>query len=108
MLWSFDRLAAVLNVIGMAAAKDAPLDVGRLARDLDESPGSLQMLLEYLDRSTGLAHLAPEEEPELSPLLTRAGSQYLACKGELPEEVLRFLPGVIDDLYARQALINAG
>jgi hypothetical protein len=108
MIWDFDRLSPVLNAIGMAAAEERPLDVDRLARELDERPGGMQMLLDYLDDGTGLAELAPADEPELCPLLTRAGSQYLACKGEVPEEVLRFLPGIIDDLNARQAMINAG
>lgn len=105
--WSFDRLAPALNVVGMAAAKDEPLDIDQLAQDLDESRIGTELLLEHLDRC-GLALLAPADEPELSPLLTRAGSQYLEMKGKVPDEVLLFLPSVIDDLRARQALIAGG
>jgi hypothetical protein len=99
MIWDFDRLSPVLNEIGMAAAEDRPLDVDQLARELDERPGGIQMF--WITSTTGPGWPS-------SHLLTRAGSQYLACKGEVPEEVLRFLPGIIDDLHARQAMINAG
>jgi hypothetical protein len=91
----------------MAEAKEEPLDIDQLAQDLDESRAGTEMLLEQLDRA-GLVWLAPAEEPELSPLLTRAGSQYLELKGQVPHEVLFFLPAVIDDLYARKALIHGG
>lgn len=108
MSWDFDRLAPVLNAIGIAAAEDKPLDIGQLALELNETHVALEMVLEHLDGTTGLVNLAPEDEPELSPFLTQAGLQYLSRKGNVADEVLRFLPRVIDDLNARQALINAG
>lgn len=43
-----------------------------------------------------------------SPLLRDAGRQYLARQGEVPREVLRFLPHEVDDLNAREALLVAG
>jgi hypothetical protein len=108
VLWTFDRLAPVLNAVGMAAAEDKPLDVDRLARDLDERPVHLKHLLVELDERLGLIELAPEDESDAPSLLTRAGSQYLSRKGQVPDEVLEFLPGVVDDLQARQALLVAG
>jgi hypothetical protein len=98
-VWSFDRMAPALNAVGMAAAKDRPIDLGLLAKDLDESREGIEMLLEHLDH-WGLVMLAPADEPELPPLLTRAGSQFLAMKGNVRDEVLSFLPGIIDDLHA--------
>jgi hypothetical protein len=106
-VWSFDRMAPALNAVGMAAAKDRPIDLGLLAKDLDESREGIEMLLEHLDH-WGLVMLAPADEPELPPLLTRAGSQFLAMKGNVRDEVLSFLPGIIDDLHARDALISGG
>lgn len=106
-MWSFDQLAPVLAAIGMCGAGEEELDRRALGEELDLAPLRLEELLEYVDR-VGLAWVAPAEEPEFPSRLTRAGSQYLAMKGEVPGEVLRFLPSVIDDLQARRALIEAG
>jgi hypothetical protein len=106
-MWGFDRVAPVLNAIGMASAKGERIDRKVLRREMEISSGALGELLEYVDR-VGLAWLEPEDEVEIPPRLTRAGTQYLALKGEIAEEVLRFLPNVIDDLHARKALIEAG
>jgi hypothetical protein len=106
-MWEFERVAPVRNAVGMAAARDVPLDVEQVAQDLEESAARLTMLLEELDQR-GLILLAPDNEPEFSALLTRAGSQYLAKKGQVPSEVLAFLPKVVDDLHAREALIHGG
>jgi hypothetical protein len=38
----------------------------------------------------------------------RSGDQYLALQGRVEQPVLLFLPHVIDDLHARQALLCAG
>jgi biotin operon repressor len=100
-VWSFDQLAPMLQAAGMAAAKDEPLEVEALAAELDQSRVSVEMLIDQLNRM-GLVFTS-DEEPELPPVLTRAGSQYLEMKGEVADEVLHFLPNVIDDLYARKA-----
>ena len=41
-------------------------------------------------------------------MLRNAGRQFLAEKASVPHDVLRFLPRVIDDLRAREALLAAG
>lgn len=105
-VWDFDELAPVLQAIGMASAKDEPLDLDSLARELDMSRVGVEMLVDQLNRM-GLVRVS-EDEPEFPPILARAGSQYLAAKGQVEDEVLHFLPTVIDDLYARQALLRGG
>lgn len=105
---SFDQTAPLLNAIGMASAKDEPLDKGALCREMEMEPQSLEMLLGELER-TGLAWFELDEaEKEVSAHLTTAGGQYLTMKGEVPAEILHFLPGTIDDLHARRALIVGG
>jgi hypothetical protein len=42
------------------------------------------------------------------PSLTRAGRQYLARGGEVDVSALTYLPGYVDDLHARSALLVAG
>jgi hypothetical protein len=105
-VWDFDRLAPVLHAVGMAAAKEEPLDVDSLAAELGGHRTDVEMLVDQIDRM-GLI-VAPQEEPEFPPALTRAGSQYLSLKGEVSDETLHFLPKNIDDLYARQALLHGG
>jgi hypothetical protein len=104
-VWSFEQLAPILQAIGMAAAKGEPLDGDALAGELDRSRVSVEMVVDQLNRM-GLVFVS-EEEPEF-PDLTRAGSQYLEIKGEVADEVLHFLPKVIDDLFARKALLHGG
>lgn len=105
---SFDQVAPVLNAVGMASAKEEPLDKGALCRELEIEPQSLEMLLEELER-VGLAWFEFDEDgKEVFPYLATAGSQYLAARGEIPAEVLHFLPGTLDDLHARRALIAGG
>lgn len=105
-VWDFDRLAPVLQAVGMASAKDEPLDVDSLASELGGRRTDVEMLVDQIDRM-GLI-VAPREEPEFPPALTRAGSQYLNLKGQVSDEILHFLPKNIDDLYARQALLHSG
>lgn len=106
-MWGFDELAPVLAAIGICGAREEELDRLALGKELDLAPIRVEELLQHVDR-TGLAWVAPDEEPEFPPRLTRAGSQYLAMKGEVAGEVLRFLPSVVDDLHARRALIDSG
>src|SRR5437764_6022258 len=51
--------------------------------------------------------LTGRQEPK-SPLLLDVGRQFLATPAEFSWDVLHFLPRVIDDLHARQALIHGG
>jgi hypothetical protein len=105
-VWDFDHLAPVLNAVGMASARDEPLDLDALAVERGESRAAIEMLVDQIDRM-GLI-VAPLAEPEFPPALTRAGSQYLEFKGKVPDETLHFLPKTIDDLYARRALLHGG
>jgi hypothetical protein len=105
-VWDVDRLAPVLHAVGMAAAKDEPLDFDSLAAELGGRRTDVEMLVDQIDRM-GLI-IAPREEPEFPPALTRAGSQYLNLKGQVSDEILHFLPKNIDDLHARQALLHGG
>lgn len=105
---SFDHVAPALNTIGMASSKEESLDKGALSRELEIETQDLEMLLEELER-VGLAWFEFEEDGrKVFPHLTTAGSQYLAAKGEIPAEILYFLPGTLDDLNARRALVVGG
>jgi biotin operon repressor len=64
-VWDFDRLAPVLHAVGMAAAKDEPLDFDSLAAELGGSRTDVEMLVDQIDRM-GLI-VAPREEPEFPP-----------------------------------------
>lgn len=91
----------------MSAAQDEPIRLEALARALNTSPASLSMVCDQIEHA-GLVLFAPAEEPELPSILKRAGEQYLALKGQVDSDALFFLPYLVDDLYARQALIQAG
>lgn len=103
----FEEAAPVLEAIGMAAAKEQALDQQVLAEELDLTIASVGEFCTTL-QAMGLVMLAPEDEPELPPLLLEAGSQYLRMKGDIDRDCLYFLPIVIDDLHARQALLHGG
>lgn len=105
---NFEQVAPALNAFGMASAKEEPLDKDALCRELELGIQDLEMLIEELER-VGVAWFEfDEDEKEVFPHLTTAGSQYLAAKGEIPAEILYFLPGTLDDLNARRALVVGG
>jgi hypothetical protein len=107
-VWSFDDLAPLLGAIGMCGAREEELDRVSLGRELGLAPVHLEETLAYVDR-LGLAWVAPEDEADaFATRLTHAGAQYLSMKGEVANEVLGFLPSVIEDLHARRALIESG
>lgn len=103
----FDEVAPVLKAVGMAAAREERIEIDELARELDRSAASLGMLCDQIEHA-GLALFAPAEDPDASPILMRAGQQYLAMKGRVDLDALFFLPRLVDDLHARRALIHAG
>lgn len=105
-VWEFDELAPLIHAVGMAQARDEVLDLDALSAELGQPREVLEGRLDQLDRM-GLVH-APAEEPGEPPMLTRAGSQYLARKGEIRDEVLHFLAKTIDDLHGREALLRGG
>jgi hypothetical protein len=96
---------ALLQAAGVAQAANEPLDLPALACELDMSEQSVGLEIEQLE-AAGLM-LTGQQEHE-SPLLLDAGRQFLAARGEVSWDVLHFLPRLIDDLHARQALIHGG
>ena len=80
------------------------IDIARLAADLDYAPGSVALGIGELERA-GLFVRGPEGG---TPILTRAGQQFLAIRGDICLDALYFLPDTIDDLHARAALLEAG
>jgi hypothetical protein len=101
----FAIAAPLLQAVGMSDAAAEPLDLRAVAHDLARSAHAVEQEYELLD-ATGLVLPAPEAA--LPPRLLRAGRQYLASNGNVSTAVLRFLPHTVDDLVARQALLDAG
>lgn len=60
-----------------------------------------------LDTLEALGLILPGETADGPPMLLRAGEQYLARHGQVEDDILHFLPRAIDDLTAREALIDA-
>jgi hypothetical protein len=83
---------------------DDTVDLPALAARLELDEGTLTFYIEQLAHR-GLVLLGDVGDP---PLLRRAGSQYIQLRGEVNEDVLHFLPHIIDDLHARAALLAAG
>ncbi len=82
-------------------------DLERIAIELGFPPASLDVALEELEQA-GLFVQASAPEAEGARMLTRAGRQFLAMRGDISHDALFFLPDVIDDLNARAALLDAG
>jgi hypothetical protein len=95
----------ILRAAGVAQAANELLPIDELAKAHDVSPSSLALEIEHLEQM-GLVLGGLEEGS--SPILLNAGRQYLTRHGDVPTEVLRFLPTVVDDLNAREVLIHAG
>jgi hypothetical protein len=90
----------------MAEAVDERLDLFRLASEFASDPEAVRMEIEQVER-WGLI-LSGVGEAELSPMLLRAGRQFLEEKGTTDEDVLSFLPRTFDDLNTRRAVLHAG
>jgi hypothetical protein len=99
------KTTGLLEAASRAQEADAPVDVQQLARTLGESEFEVRLELERLG---GMGLLIDGFEDEAPPLMRQSGRQCLARGGEVPTEVLRFLPSYIDDLYAREALLESG
>ncbi len=99
------RLVEVLSAAGLAEAAGEPFDVDELAREWGESASETRFEIE---RSDGMGLLLDGLDEDSPPTVLKAGQQLLARQGEVAEGVLRFLPSFIDDLYAREALLEAG
>lgn len=102
----FDEAVPVLEAVGMAEARDEPLDADRVSQDLGISLKALRATCEAAE-STGLI-LASPDDPREPARLTRAGRQYLALRGQVDEDAVFFLAEAIDNLHARKALMRAG
>jgi hypothetical protein len=88
-----------------AAARGEKLDLQRLARELRVAARDIRRTLECLERR-GL--LCGGLDEGLVPIVPHAGAQFVERGGQVPESVLSFLPRYVDDLYAREALMQAG
>jgi len=97
--------APILRAIALAEASDESLDVPSTTTELEITESVLRQQMEQIE-DLGLALSGLEEG--LHPILLNAGRQYLALAGDVEVAVLSFLPSVIDDLHARQALLHAG
>jgi hypothetical protein len=102
---TLEPLIRLLQLAGVAQAAGEPLNIENLAGELQASARVVADAIERL-QDFGLAFMGIDEG--LPPILRNAGSQYLAQEGLVRPEVLRFLPTVIDDLFAREALMHAG
>lgn len=99
-------MAPLLQAAGMAEAQDAPLDLVDLAAEAGEHIEVVDERLRALE-DLGLLLDGREVGLGLPPLLLRAGRQYLRARGGVRPEVLAFAARVIDDLHAREALLEA-
>jgi hypothetical protein len=107
-MWDEDdrrRRLRLLEAAGLAQASETVLDVAELARELDVPHEKIGMDLDQLN-ALGLVLNGADEG--LPPMLLTAGRQFLARRGHVEHDILTFLPRVIDDLNAREALLVAG
>ena len=95
----------LLQASGMAEAASEPLNVAELARELESSEEAVRADLGQLSAQGLLLDGLEDEEP---PILLTAGRQFLARAGDVDRDVLGFLPHIIGDLHAREALLAAG
>jgi hypothetical protein len=100
-----DRRLQLLEAAGMAQATSRCFDVNELANGLGCDAATVRIDLEELS-AQGLVIDGLGEG--LPPILRTAGRQVLTARGEVSPDVLSFLPDVIDDLNAREALLSAG
>jgi hypothetical protein len=101
-----EAILEILGAVRMADASAEPFDVQRIVADLEREAHVIETAFGEIDRAR-LA-LLPDPEDSMSPILTAAGRQYLSRKGEVDERSIYFVAGPIDDLHARDALLDAG
>jgi hypothetical protein len=99
------RRVRLLEAVGMAQAAQEPLEVLELARAHEVSDTTIRI---DLDELSALGLILDGLEEGLPPILLKSGRQFLAGRPAVHRDVLRFLPRVVDDLNARQALLSAG
>ncbi len=101
-----ELLLAALSRIAQRAESQQPFaedDLGGLPGL--ESSTARERCLALLER---LGLFLPSDEAGGPPYVPRAGHQFLDSGGRVDDEILRFLPGTIDDLHARAALLTGG
>ncbi len=98
-------LTELLRVAGVAQAAREAIQVDAVAAELGISPAAVEAELQQL-AAFGLVLFG--DDLDGVPLLLNAGRQYLERGGAVGYWDLRFLPGTIDDLHAREALRRAG
>jgi len=101
----FAEIAPLLRAVAMSAAAGEALDPLGIAVELGRTPEAVAEDLRWL-HAAGLIHLGDEEEGHV-PVLRHAGHQCLAARRDVSDDVLFYLPSVIDDLHARAALASA-
>jgi hypothetical protein len=107
-MWDDDdraRRVALLEAAGMAQASEEVLDLADLAGELAVSEATIQVDLGQLN---ALGLVLDGLDDGLPPVLLTSGRQFLARRGAVDDDVVSFLPRVIDDLNAREALLAAG
>lgn len=67
-----------------------------------------QTVAMFVDQLEVASLLLSGRDEHGTPLLLATGRQFLNVGGEVPWDVLHFLPSVVDDLHAREALLFAG
>lgn len=102
---SIQARITILQNAGMAEAAGERLDLVALAVDLGMREQTVEMFVDQLE-AAGLLLSGRDEHG--TPMLLAAGRQFLDAQGHVPWEVLHFLPSVVDDLHAREALLVAG
>lgn len=95
---------ALLRAVAELATAETTLALDHVLGELGVSEAEGRTEMELLE-AAGLCLLGDAKHP--SPLLMHAGEQYLARQGEVPNDVVRYLPSWIDDLHAREAMLTA-
>ncbi|MCW3019402.1 MAG: hypothetical protein JWN10_1710 [Solirubrobacterales bacterium] len=103
---NLEQLLELLGLAGTAQAASELLDIPKIARERGMSERAVREQLAHLENLGLLFGLSDEDQEP--PILPEAGKQYLARRGDVPRDVLRFLSRQVDDLNAREALLAAG
>lgn len=100
-----DQWNEILGLLAVLQAGDRELDPVELAAEAGQEVEELEVVLGELSASGLCLEFEDEGEPVV-PFVTDAGHQWLG--GYRPSrDALAFLPGFVDDLRAREALVAA-
>lgn len=104
-LKQFERWAPLLQAAGVAEAAGEPLDINALAVQLKTSVVDVRSEIEILEGQGQFLSGIDEPTP---PILWSVARQFLQRRGDVDMTILNFLPATIDNLDAREALIDGG